>query len=44
MQGEQIWQIPLNLNYKQKMFLDIKCHENDNWISLFKSSMDHLET
>jgi hypothetical protein len=30
MQGEKIQQIPLNLNYKQKILLDIKCHENDN--------------
>jgi hypothetical protein len=43
MQGEKIRQIPFNLNYKQKMLLDIKCHESDNWSSLFKSLMDHLE-
>jgi hypothetical protein len=43
MQGEKIRQIPLNLDYKQKMLLDIKCPENDNWSSLFKSLMGHLE-
>jgi len=43
MQREKIRQIPFNLNYKQKMLLDIKCDESDNWSSLFKSLMDHLE-